>query len=71
MFYGISLFPYQYYLSGLLDSNNVDSLTIHITMIILMIVGIVGFDTSIAGLLLAGYYHYLQLINIIMTLIKY
>ena len=54
VFYGISLFSLQYYLSGLLDYNNIDNITINITMIVLMIIGIKIFDTSKSGLILAG-----------------
>jgi hypothetical protein len=52
VFYNISFFSFQYYLSGLLDYSNVDNLSIHITLALMAMFGWYIFDTSIAGILL-------------------
>lgn len=52
-FYSISLFSFQYYLSGYLDNIHVGNLIIHIALAILAVGGFKVFDGSYAGLLLA------------------
>jgi len=53
VFYGISMFSFQYWMSGLLDINNIDNSIIHSTMFALMLIGIYIFDTSTTGIILA------------------
>jgi hypothetical protein len=52
VFYGISFFSADYYLSGLLDNINADMLTSNIILIALIAVGRILFDTSAPGILL-------------------
>lgn len=53
VFYGISFFSFQYYLSGLLDSLSVSVMTIHGILISLAMFGYAIFDYSFAGFFLA------------------
>jgi hypothetical protein len=53
VFYGISAFSAQYWLSGYLDASGVDPLQINLILSALAIAGFVYFDSSYAGLLLA------------------
>ena len=51
--YSISLFSFQYYLSGLLDFLNVDLSTTHLMLMLLAISGYSAFDKSLSGLQLS------------------
>ena len=51
VFYGISFFSAQYYLSGLLDSLGLPSAAIHLILASLACLGFLLFDTSFTGLL--------------------
>jgi hypothetical protein len=52
-FYSISLFSFQYYLSGLFDQIGMENIDIHIILAIFAMVGFFIFDSSLAGFGLA------------------
>jgi len=53
VFYGISLFSFQYYLSGVLDKSGVDGLVINAVLATLAVVGFAYFDRTLSGFVLA------------------
>lgn len=52
-FYSISMFSFQYYISGLLDQYGLENFKIHVLLAVIGVFGFILFDGSSAGLLLA------------------
>ena len=53
IFYGISFFSFQYYLSGYLDYLLIDTKIIHTLLAFIAIIGYLIFDNTVAGLILS------------------
>lgn len=53
IFYGISLFSGQYYLSGLMDHELISGIVMNVVLAVVGLVGFLLFDSSLSGLILA------------------